>query len=212
LQREALLSNPDLAFVSSRFVTVGPMGEVLGEPQPVDSGAEIIKSLINPDRNELQGPHHGSVMFRRSAYEQVGGYRPEFYFAQDLDLWTRLIEVGGLAFVDEVLYQVRFSPGSITARHRPQQQVLRGLIREATLARRSGKPETEVLEQAAKVGPGNHETDRLGNADADYFIGSCLHRRRDPAAAAYLRRAIAARPFHMKAWAKLISSRVLHKA
>ena len=212
LQRDALLGNPDLSFVASRFVTIGPAGEVLGEPQPSDAGRLIIESLRNPDSTDLQGPHHGSLMFRRSAYEQVGGYRPEFYFAQDLDLWTRLIEVGDLAFVNEVLYQVQFSPGSITALHRPEQQELRGLIREATIARRRGEPETEVLRQAAKIRPAGQITDRLGNAEADYFIGSCLHRRRDPAAATYLRRVIKAKPFHLKAWAKLFSSRMLHQA
>lgn len=211
-QLKLLVSNPGLALVSCQFVTVGPGGEMLSGPEPMDEGESIIASLANSPSVGLKGPHHGSVMIRRSAYEQVGGYRPEFYFAQDLDLWSRLVEVGGLAFVDEALYQVRFGLGSITALHRPQQLLLRDLIREATLLRRNGQSEKSVLKQAAAVRNESNEGNRQSEADAEYFIGSCLHRRGDPAAELYLRRAVAASPLHFKAWAKLLHFHVRHKA
>lgn len=47
---------------------------------------------------------HGEVMFRRADYARVGGYRPEFKFCQDLDLWLRLIRVTKFGTVPEVLY------------------------------------------------------------------------------------------------------------
>ncbi|MCG5497792.1 glycosyltransferase family 2 protein [Ectothiorhodospira variabilis] len=50
---------------------------------------------------------HGEVMFRRSEYEQVGGYREFFRFAQDRDLWLRLSELGTFSLIPEVLYQRR---------------------------------------------------------------------------------------------------------
>ena len=37
---------------------------------------------------------HGEVMMRRQAYDQVGGYRPFFVFAQDRDLWIRIAGAG----------------------------------------------------------------------------------------------------------------------
>lgn len=53
---------------------------------------------------------HGEVMFRRSVYDQVGGYRPAFQNCQDYDLWLRMVRVGKLATVKEQLYDryVRF--------------------------------------------------------------------------------------------------------
>jgi cellulose synthase/poly-beta-1,6-N-acetylglucosamine synthase-like glycosyltransferase len=47
---------------------------------------------------------HGEVMFRRDAYDRAGGYRSEFRFSQDYDLWLRLIRQGKFATVPEVLY------------------------------------------------------------------------------------------------------------
>jgi glycosyltransferase involved in cell wall biosynthesis len=53
---------------------------------------------------------HGEVMYRRSAYDEVGGYRAAFKNCQDYDLWLRMIRVGRLATVRDQLYDryVRF--------------------------------------------------------------------------------------------------------
>ncbi|MDU0355992.1 glycosyltransferase family 2 protein [Paraglaciecola aquimarina] len=48
---------------------------------------------------------HGEVMYRKSLYERVGGYRHFFRFAQDHDLWLRMAEHCDMALVPEVLYQ-----------------------------------------------------------------------------------------------------------
>jgi glycosyltransferase involved in cell wall biosynthesis len=48
---------------------------------------------------------HGEVMIRREAYDQVGGYRPFFMFAQDRDLWIRIAGAGwNMSNLAEVLY------------------------------------------------------------------------------------------------------------
>lgn len=48
---------------------------------------------------------HSEVMYRKSLYEEVGGYRPFFRFAQDHDLWLRMAEKCEMALIHEVLYQ-----------------------------------------------------------------------------------------------------------
>lgn len=50
---------------------------------------------------------HGEVMFRRTAYDAVGGYRPVFQFSQDNDLWRRLGEIGRLGRIETPLYERR---------------------------------------------------------------------------------------------------------
>ena len=54
---------------------------------------------------------HGEVMIRRSFYDRVGGYREEFKFSQDSDLWLRLIKISKFKTVKEILYvrHIQFS-------------------------------------------------------------------------------------------------------
>lgn len=58
---------------------------------------------------------HGEVMFRKALYEQVGGYRPFFIYAQDRDLWLRMSEHCNYQIVEETLYKrMRLSDGIST--------------------------------------------------------------------------------------------------
>lgn len=58
---------------------------------------------------------HGEVMFRRSVYEKVGGYRPFFRYAQDRDLWCRFSHHCKFEMIEQPLYE-RFAylPGSVS--------------------------------------------------------------------------------------------------
>lgn len=59
---------------------------------------------------------HGTAMFRRSWLERVGGWS-ERGWAEDLDLWLRLLEAGArFAKLPRVLYAWRQHPGSATRR------------------------------------------------------------------------------------------------
>lgn len=53
------------------------------------------------------GIPHPAAMMRRSSVLQVGGYRSEFRFAQDKDLWLRLMDIGELANLAQPLLQYR---------------------------------------------------------------------------------------------------------
>ncbi|WBL41239.1 glycosyltransferase [Algoriphagus halophytocola] len=48
---------------------------------------------------------HGEVMYRKSVYHKVGGYRDIFKFSQDLDLWLRMSKEGEFGCVKEILYE-----------------------------------------------------------------------------------------------------------
>jgi hypothetical protein len=50
---------------------------------------------------------HGSIMFRRSAFDRVGGYRAECEFWEDQDLVTRLAIVTEAWVIPLPLYEVR---------------------------------------------------------------------------------------------------------
>lgn len=60
--------------------------------------------------------HHGEIMFRRSVYDAVGGYREFFVFAQDRDLICRFSQRADFHVIQEVLY-TRYArlAGSVSA-------------------------------------------------------------------------------------------------
>jgi len=53
------------------------------------------------------GFSHGELMYRRSVYDEVGGYRPLFYVGQGSDLWTRMLRKHKAYIVAEPLYEQR---------------------------------------------------------------------------------------------------------
>jgi hypothetical protein len=58
---------------------------------------------------------HGEVMFRRRLYEEIGGYRSFFRFAQDIDLWLRMSSKASYRILEDVLYRRRSMPGGVSA-------------------------------------------------------------------------------------------------
>jgi glycosyltransferase involved in cell wall biosynthesis len=199
-----LTEAPNAAFVSCGTRFVGPAGEYLYEVKREPSEADDRLMTLNLDR--IQGPSsHPSTVFSRDLYELVGGYRPAFYFAQDLDLWIRLGEVGSHIVMREVLYQASFTLGSISGLYRKEQIETARIILECARLRREGKSEEPGLEKARRIGrPAKRRHNRLGRARALYFIGVCLKKRKDPLAQDYFKQALLAFPFHVKSAARLL--------
>jgi len=58
---------------------------------------------------------HGSMMFRKDAYVNAGGYRAAFRVGQDFDLWLRISKNRELANLGERLYCWRKTEGNISS-------------------------------------------------------------------------------------------------
>lgn len=209
LQRRALDADPRLAFVSCWTEYRGPGMEYLYTTR--DSGkarepADVVEE--QGGRPTLaDGPtHHGSVMFRKEFYERVGGYRKEFFLAQDRDLWFRLVEVGLYRALPEVLYVALVLPASRSSSFRDVQHELGRLARRAFELRREGSSEREVLERACALRPGGsaHASRRM--AGAHYFIGEALRRNGDRRCLRYLGRAVRSHPLHAAGWVRLLQA------
>ncbi len=89
----------------------------------IDTADRIIRRVESPVEDaELQalllaghaGICHPASMFRREPVMALGGYRQEFWPAEDLDLWLRLGERGRLSNVPEVVLHYRLRPDSIS--------------------------------------------------------------------------------------------------
>ena len=114
VQRKRLDERPDLVLVavSSRESAGG--GESDG---PLRSAGEVAPAQLRATRLPFT---HGSVMYRKSAYAACGGYRREFRFCQDRDLWLRMRRLGGMEVLPQILYErtlrsdgASFSPRSV---------------------------------------------------------------------------------------------------
>jgi GT2 family glycosyltransferase len=75
-------------------------------------------------------PQPGSL-FRRSAYEEVGGLNPDFGWAFDYDLFIRLSKVGKLKYVDRNTASFRWHSDSLTVGQRKKS------VNEASRVRKS---------------------------------------------------------------------------
>jgi glycosyltransferase involved in cell wall biosynthesis len=190
----------ETVLVSCTTTHRAPGGEWLYDSR--GDGDEVRASLLRGDLKRIHGiPHHGSAMFRRRAYTAAGGYREEFRFAQDLDLWIRLAALGTIEVVDEALYTAAFEPNAISGARRAEQVRLT----EIAVRLRDAANDTErdgLLRDAARVS-GTRGASKRKDAPALYFIASCLRRNHDAAWKNYARAALHANPLHVRSWALL---------
>src|SRR6185503_857374 len=153
--REAALldATNDLTLVACWTEFVGPELEHLYVAKGTGLAHAPLQILdAAAERNMLDGPaHHGCVMFRRDAYERAGGYRSQFYYGQDWDLWYRLAALGRFQMAAEVLYRARVVPESISVEARHAQNELAELSLAALRARLATQSEEALLVRAANV-------------------------------------------------------------
>ena len=107
LQAAALDAQPGHVGVGCSYSepTIDPAGQVVDRRDHHRTVRDIDHAYIRHSRGGTFT--HGEVMYRRAAYEAVGGYRPFFTFAQDLDLWLRMSRLGPFTLCPEMLYERR---------------------------------------------------------------------------------------------------------
>ena len=205
-QVKVLQDKPNTSLVSTATRFVSPLNEELyvvnhskNSPQNF-SQKTASKRLVGP-------PHHGSVMFRTEQYKKVGGYRQQFKVAQDLDLWSRLLELGDHISLNSVEYQATLEENSISALNRNEQLEMERFIIECIEQRKhcgNDKAVIEKLEQR-KLGHSleNGSIEDL-HSDYNYFIASNLLKKDPKASLKYFQRSIKTKRIQIKAYAKFL--------
>jgi glycosyltransferase involved in cell wall biosynthesis len=192
-----------MSTVGTRFV--GPAGEHLYDV--VRSDEELRAGLSTLSIPGVLGPSsHGSVMFRRDAYERVGGYRVDYVVAQDMDLWLRLFEVGPCLSIPEILCLVRSSPEGISSKFYGRQLAFGGAAIEAARCRRASRPEPAFPLQGEDWSVMGGRRDPHADANLHYFLGSCVQHEDRARARHYFWRALKSKPTHLRAAMKLLRS------
>jgi glycosyltransferase involved in cell wall biosynthesis len=128
-QLRYLNENPDCVCVGSRVIGIDPCGCELFRSEHKSTHKEIDQELLNGVGWAIV---HPAAMLRRAAIEQVGGYRKEFQWVEDLDLFLRLAEHGRLANLDQMLLKYRQHTESVNRTRAAQQaQLADACVREA---------------------------------------------------------------------------------
>lgn len=71
-----------------------------------------------------------SVMFRKKAYDTVGGFKP-MYLAEEYDLWLRMGKIGKMANIDGAEVSYTYRAGSISRlKQREMYTTIRTLVKE----------------------------------------------------------------------------------
>jgi len=206
-EQVALLnSDPLVGFVSCTTQYVGPNDEPLEIVSRTDPPTEATRKLVD---ERMGPPAHGSVMFRRSVYEAVGGYRPQFYFAQDSDLWLRIAEHSLIAYVQRCLYYARRDPSSVSGRMGRLQRAFGELGQQCRAERQSGRSESAFLAAAQKLcdtaKSKRHKKGSWRNQSSmAYLIGAMLRAHGDRRALGYFLRAVMFNPFNWRAWLRIL--------
>ena len=94
---------------------------------------------------------HGSVMFRKKSFFDLGGYREIFSTAQDYDLWLRFAENFEVENLPTPLYTRRFNPRSITLKNIVFQRRMGIFAKRLAKARERGISESSLLKERETI-------------------------------------------------------------
>ncbi len=201
-QLDALRSEPDavLCVCGAREVLEGNIA--LAEIVPPANAIDLTRQM----REKLTGvPAHGCTMFRTDAYRRVGGYRSQFYFAQDLDLWLRLMMEGKVVGVPAVHYELDIGVGGISTSRTRAQRCFSELAIQLHRVRQQQGSEADLLHEAEQLA----QSQRSRHAGASSAKDICAARYRlarrlaaiDPDRARELvRQSLRAWPLYLRSW------------
>lgn len=209
---QLLDASPDVVMASSWASYIDDDGELVEIVERSADPHEATRKLLY---DKSGPPAHGTMMFRRDAYAQVGGYRECFYFGQDADLWLRLGMIGKIAYVQEALYDWRISVNGISSANSILQAHFGDLGQQCHAARLRGESDEKIVAQVHELRQtllarrSNASLTRRQQAATHYRIGTTLTRRRNSKARHHFLSAIRLNPFHWRSWCRLCMDFVL---
>jgi len=184
-----LKDHPDYVGVGSAVMQIDPDGDPIAPHQWSPTHEEIEHNLLRG----VGGMAHPASMLRRETVVDVGAYRPEICYGEDLDLWLRLIERGKLANLTEVLIEYRLHDDGFCVT-RSDEQVVSGITRVVTDAyrRRGQDVPNEVLAGIAAM--------KAHRFLPEHWVHSAVNAGYLKTARKHARRMVIRTPFRPMAW------------
>lgn len=154
LQVDFLRGRPGHVAVGGAILKIDADSDPLGVERLPREHDEIEAALLH----RKTGLFHPTALIRASALSAVGGYREEYEWVEDHDLWLRLAQRGRLGNLNDLVLCYRLHAGSICwQRAALQRERMTRLLREA-YAHRGLTPPPEILLEAVSgrspAGPG----------------------------------------------------------
>lgn len=110
LQLAAINDDPGRVLIGGSFDVINENGEILyHDAVPTD-----FRDILNAFR--VRNPiAHGSVLFRKDAFEKAGGYSEDCGPTEDYDLWIRLAKIGEIIAIKDTIFRWRVNTTGITS-------------------------------------------------------------------------------------------------
>lgn len=135
-QQRFLAEHETVALLGGAVTLVDESGRAFAEVQYPLSDAEIREAFA------YTTPFvHSAVMLRKETFERLGGYRPIFDPAEDVDLWLRIAEGYELANLTELVVRYRMHADQATVRRLERQALCCVAAYAAARVRREGRPD-----------------------------------------------------------------------
>lgn len=112
-QVKYMAEHPQVVCLGSRMWLIEPYGSVIDQSHHPLTHEEIDRELLRGSGWAMPQP---VAMMRKEAVMKAGGYRKEYLWSEDLDLFLRMAEVGRLANLPDLLLKYRSHPGSTNHR------------------------------------------------------------------------------------------------
>jgi glycosyltransferase involved in cell wall biosynthesis len=129
-------ANPDVVLVGAQVELMDSAGTSLGFPSLPTAHDDIDRSLLYGGWPIV----HPVTMFRRSAFERIGGYVDEnIGTLEDHDLFIKLAEVGRVANLADVLLRYRRHVKSVTAKPDDHTHLAKAKLSLDSLRRRNAR-------------------------------------------------------------------------
>ena len=106
-QWEIMKSRPDVVTIGTLFDGIDATGRRV---RPRDRWRLVRRSPYVPFA-------HGSAMFRKAAFDSLGGYSEDFAGGEDQDLFFKMTTIGRVVTLPDVLYHYRYHSANVTQVH-----------------------------------------------------------------------------------------------
>ena len=134
-----LNENPNIALLGTYCIDINHRGESVSRRKYPTTDEEIRDNLI-----KWNSFCHTSIMMRKEALKEVGGYDEQFKYSQDYDLWFRIAERWNVANIPEYLVMKRFERKMLSITHF-REQAYYALLAKIRAIRRNQYPKWTYL-------------------------------------------------------------------
>ena len=128
--------NPQVALLGGAMRLMNAEGKHVRDAIP-----PLEYSMLRDELGRYNCFFHSSVMFRKSVWQSLRGYRQTLLHSEDYDLWLRMAENHEVRNLPWFMGRYRMHTGQISRLQREQQVISSYVARTAAEIRKSGRPD-----------------------------------------------------------------------